>query len=121
MHTSKSTKGAVAVCTSAMLYLIILFYPHYSYFSYVINICMLSVMCNQFCFFKEEEEVAKAETEEKIIDSNGDLVYVTAAKNIIEYCITFCYPTIFNLLLCCHFLINKIFKKVSSQHCRPCD
>ncbi|KAM9360220.1 putative global transcription activator SNF2L2 [Symphorus nematophorus] len=33
---------------------------------------------------EEEEEVAKAETEEKIIDNNGDVVSVTAAKHIIE-------------------------------------
>lgn len=36
--------------------------------------------------YKEEEEVAKTETEEKkIIDANGDEVTVKAAKNIIEY------------------------------------
>lgn len=37
---------------------------------------------------KEEEEAAKAEMEEKIIDPNGNVVCVTAAKHIIEYCIT---------------------------------
>lgn len=47
---------------------------------------------------KEEEEVAKAEMEEKIIDPNGDLVCVKATKHIIEYCITFHYPSIFDLL-----------------------
>lgn len=48
--------------------------------------------------YKEEEEGAKAETEEKIIDPNGDEVFVTAAKHIIEYCITSHYPTISDLL-----------------------
>ncbi|XP_041792162.1 probable global transcription activator SNF2L2 [Chelmon rostratus] len=33
---------------------------------------------------EEEEDMAKAETEEKIIDPNGDLVFVKAAKHIIE-------------------------------------
>ncbi|XP_070819753.1 probable global transcription activator SNF2L2 [Chaetodon trifascialis] len=33
---------------------------------------------------EEEEEMAKAETEEKIIDPNGDLVFVKATKHIIE-------------------------------------
>lgn len=57
---------------------------------------MLSILLF-FFVFKEEDEVAKAETEEKIIDSNGDLVCVPAAKHIIEYCITFHYSTIFSL------------------------
>lgn len=35
--------------------------------------------------FKEEEEAAKAENEEKTMDPNGDKVHETAAKNIIEY------------------------------------
>lgn len=48
--------------------------------------------------YKEEEEVAKAESEEKIIDPNGDEVFVTAAKHIIEYCITSHYPSISDLL-----------------------
>lgn len=43
---------------------------------------------------KEEEDAAKAETEEKkIIDPSGDGVTERAAKNIIEYCITFHYFT----------------------------
>lgn len=48
----------------------------------------------QFLPYKEEDEVAKAETEEKIIGPNGDRVNVTAAKHIIEYCITSHYTTI---------------------------
>lgn len=36
--------------------------------------------------FQDEEEVTKAETEDKTIN----------AKHIIEYCITFHYPTIFD-------------------------
>lgn len=48
--------------------------------------------------YKDEEEGAKAETEEKIIDPNGDEVFVTAAKHIIEYCITSHYPNISDLL-----------------------
>lgn len=48
--------------------------------------------------FKDEEEVAKAETEEKMTDPNGDSVCGRAAKHIIEYCITFHYPIIFDLL-----------------------
>lgn len=47
---------------------------------------------------KEEEDAAKAEMEETIIDPNGDVVCVKAAKHMIEYCITFHYPTIFHLL-----------------------
>lgn len=47
-----------------------------------------------FLPYKEEDEVAKAETEEKIIGPNGDRVNVTAAKHIIEYCITSRYPTV---------------------------
>lgn len=40
--------------------------------------------------YKEEEEASKGETEEKkIIDPNGDEVTEGAAKNIIEYCISF--------------------------------
>lgn len=42
--------------------------------------------------YKEEEEGSKGETEEKkIIDPNGDEGTERAAKNIIEYCISFCY------------------------------
>lgn len=42
--------------------------------------------------YKEEDEASKGETEEKkIIDPNGDGATEGAAKNIIEYCISFCY------------------------------
>ena len=44
--------------------------------------------------YKDEEEVAKAETEEKIIDPNGDVVTVKAAKHIIEYCIPSLCPSV---------------------------
>lgn len=41
---------------------------------------------------EEEDEASKGETEEKkIIDPNGDGATERAAKNIIEYCISFCY------------------------------
>lgn len=39
--------------------------------------------------FKEEEEAAKAENEEKTVDPNGDEVRETAAKHIIEYIFLF--------------------------------
>lgn len=58
--------------------------------------------------YKEEEDMAKAETEEKIIDPNGDLVFVKAAKHIIEYCITFHYPTISDFLTVCFFFIPEL-------------
>lgn len=48
--------------------------------------------------YKDEEEGAKAETEEKIIDPNGNEVSVKAAKHIIEYCIPSHYPSISDLL-----------------------
>lgn len=49
---------------------------------------------------KEEEEAAKAENEEKIMDPNGDEVHKTTTKHIIEYVFFFpIYPTTFSLFL----------------------
>lgn len=60
------------------------FYSQYSYFCYlsVVVICICHVL--SILPYKEEEEVAKPETEEKI-NASGESV--KAAKHIIEYCI----------------------------------
>lgn len=64
---------------------------------YCYNKCTLSHVFSTLPY-KEEEEVAKAETEEKkIIDPNGDVVSVKAAKHIIEYCIPSHYLTVSEL------------------------
>lgn len=45
--------------------------------------------------YKEEEEAAKAESEEKkIIDPNGDDVTGTDTKHLIEYSIHFCFSLV---------------------------
>lgn len=85
----KVQQGAAAVCV-------------------VVRICSVSIKASVVFFLlsinvsnlslKEEEEAAKAEMEEKIIDPNGDVVCVTAAKHIIEYCITsHCPPLLINV------------------------
>lgn len=77
-------QGAVAVCTSVILFLMI-FIPNTA----TSVICLLSLYVSvshvlSILPYKEEEEVAKPETEEKI-NASGESV--KAAKHIIEYCI----------------------------------